>query len=165
MQEYSKKGLLILDICLCSILILLDQITKIQAVRFLKDRPAVPLIRGVLELYYLENTGAAFSMLQNARWFFIIIAIAACAAMILFLSKIPRTVRMMPLHLCLIFILSGAVGNLIDRLILGVVRDFIYFSLINFPVFNVADIYVTCATFVLVFLILFRYREEDFSIG
>ncbi|MBQ1290140.1 MAG: signal peptidase II [Lachnospiraceae bacterium] len=165
MQEYSKKSLLIMDILLSAFLVALDQLTKMQAVRLLMGKPAIQLIPGVLEFCYLENTGAAFSILRNARWFFVIVAVVACIVIAALLLRIPRTVRMMPFHLCLVFILSGALGNLIDRLTLGIVRDFIYFSLINFPVFNVADIYVTCATFVLIILILFRYQEEDFHLG
>jgi signal peptidase II len=63
----------------------------------------------------------------------------------------------------LMLISAGAVGNLADRVFLGYVRDFIYFSLINFPVFNVADIYVTAGTVVLVLLVLFCYKDEDFE--
>ena len=66
-------------------------------------------------------------------------------------------------HILLTFISAGAVGNLIDRIQLGYVRDFIYFSIIDFPVFNVADIYVTVSTALLVILVLFYYREEDFN--
>ena len=69
----------------------------------------------------------------------------------------------MPLRLVLVFLSAGAAGNLIDRVSLHYVRDFIYFSLIDFPVFNVADIYVTCSVFVLAYLIVFHYREEDLS--
>ena len=65
----------------------------------------------------------------------------------------------------LIFIAAGAAGNLYDRITLKYVRDFIYFSLIDFPVFNVADIYVTCSVFVLAFLIFFYYKEEDLQFG
>ena len=68
------------------------------------------------------------------------------------------------MRLCLYFIAAGAVGNLIDRAVFSYVRDFIYFSLIDFPVFNVADIYITCAAFPMVLLTMFYYREEnDFS--
>ena len=77
------------------------------------------------------------------------------------LLKAPNKKRYIPLHLLLIVIAAGAVGNMIDRLRLNYVVDFIYFSLINFPVFNVADIYVTAATFLLFFLILFYYKEEE----
>ena len=65
------------------------------------------------------------------------------------------------LHISLILIAAGAIGNLIDRVRLGYVVDFFYFSLINFPVFNVADIYVTVSSFYLVILLLFVYKESD----
>ena len=65
------------------------------------------------------------------------------------------------LHVALVFITSGAIGNLIDRVRLDYVVDFIYFSLINFPIFNVADIYVTLSTIYLVILLLFVYKESD----
>ena len=73
MQEYSKKSLLIMDILLSAFLVALDQLTKMQAVRLLMGKPAIQLIPGVLEFCYLENTGAAFSILRNARWFFVIL--------------------------------------------------------------------------------------------
>ena len=79
------------------------------------------------------------------------------------LLKAPNKKRYIPLHLLLIVIAAGAVGNMIDRLRLNYVVDFIYFSLINFPVFNVADIYVTLATAFLAIQVLFRYKEEDFG--
>jgi signal peptidase II len=67
----------------------------------------------------------------------------------------------MPMRVCLCFIAAGAVGNFIDRLLFSYVRDFIYFRLIDFPVFNVADIYITCATAILMLLALFYYKEDD----
>ena len=67
------------------------------------------------------------------------------------------------MHLILIFLIAGAIGNFIDRILYHYVIDFIYFSLINFPVFNVADIYVTCSVFVLFILILFVYSEDELS--
>ena len=67
----------------------------------------------------------------------------------------------MPLRAVALFIASGAVGNMIDRVALGYVVDFFYFELIDFPIFNVADIYVTCATIILAILILFYYKDEE----
>ena len=116
----------------------------------------------MLELLYVQNTGAAFSLLENAQWLFILIAVAAVLLISVFLIRLPKTKRYQPLHILLTFISAGAVGNLIDRIQLGYVRDFIYFSIIDFPVFNVADIYVTVSTALLVILVLFYYREEDF---
>lgn len=143
-------------------LILLDLQTKAAAVRALQGKPPIILVNGVLELLYVQNTGAAFSLLENAQWLFILIAVAAVLLISVFLIRFPKTKRYQPLHILLTFISAGAVGNLIDRIQLGYVRDFIYFSIIDFPVFNVADIYVTVSTALLVILVLFYYREEDF---
>ena len=144
-------------------LILLDLQTKAAAVRALQGKPPIILVNGVLELLYVQNTGAAFSLLENAQWLFILIAVAAVLLISVFLIRLPKTKRYQPLHILLTFISAGAVGNLIDRIQLGYVRDFIYFSIIDFPVFNVADIYVTVSTALLVILVLFYYREEDFN--
>ena len=73
------------------------------------------------------------------------------------------TKKLLPLRICAVFIFSGAIGNFIDRLKLGYVVDFFYFKLIDFPVFNVADIYVTVAAFAMIILGLFYYKEEDYN--
>lgn len=142
-------------------LLLLDLFTKNLATNFLREKPAVPLVPGVLKLQYLENRGAAFGIMQNAQFFFSLVAIVAIIGIVYFRYLTPRTRHYRPLRVLLLFIIAGAMGNLIDRLSLNYVRDFIYFSLIDFPVFNVADIYVSVATFLLVILILFYYRDEN----
>ena len=159
----SRKRTAMCEILSFLVLVLFDQWTKALAVSALKGKPAIEMIRGVLELYYLENTGAAFSMLENAQWVFLLIAVAAIGVIAWLLVKIPTTRHMQGLRWCLVFIAAGAAGNLIDRLFLHYVRDFIYFSIINFPVFNVADIYVTVSTVVLIVLMLFFYKEEDYD--
>ena len=85
------------------------------------------------------------------------------AALVWALPKIPQERHFLPLTLCLCFIGAGAVGNMIDRIFRGYVVDFFYFKLIDFPVFNVADIYVTTAAVILIVLIVFLYKEEDFD--
>lgn len=145
------------------LLVLLDQWTKILSVVHLKGQSPFVLIDGVLEFYYLENHGAAFSLLQDATVFFFIVAIVAMAAIALILHRMPRTRAFLLPRIFLVCIAAGALGNLIDRMTLGYVRDFIYFSLINFPVFNVADIYVTVSVALLVVLMLFVYKEEDLA--
>ena len=75
--------------------------------------------------------------------------------------KLPETKRTIPLKACIVSVVAGAIGNLIDRVRLNYVIDFLYFKLIDFPIFNVADIYVTVAAFVLIFLILFYYKESE----
>lgn len=162
-KNVSRRKVLVGELVLFLALVLFDQWTKSLAVSALKGKDPAVMIPGVLELYYLENTGAAFSMLENAQWLFALIAVAAAVFIAYLLSKIPAKRHYVPLHLCLVFIAAGAVGNLIDRLMLHYVRDFIYFVIINFPVFNVADIYVTVATFFLILSVLFLYREEDFA--
>ena len=158
----SKKNKLILgDVLGMIILILADQFTKYLAVIHLKDKPVIPIIQDVLELSYLENRGAAFGMLQNQKIFFDFVASIILAVIVYVIYKMPVDRKYNKLHVFLTFIASGAIGNMIDRLRLDYVVDFISFVLIHFPIFNVADIYVTVATAFLVILILFFYREED----
>ena len=102
-------------------------------------------------------------IMQNKQWFFLIITLAVLAGLIWISGKIPEERHFTPLKICLYFVGAGAVGNMIDRIFRKYVVDFVYFSLINFPVFNVADIYVTVAAVMLVILILFFYQEEDFD--
>jgi signal peptidase II len=138
-----------------------DQFTKYLAVIFLKDKPSVSLINGVLELNYLENRGAAFGMLQNQKWFFVFIAAIIIGVIIYVLYKTPDDKKYDAFHIQLVCIAAGAVGNMIDRIRYDYVVDFIYFSIINFPIFNFADMCVTIGTTVLVILILFVYKEKD----
>lgn len=143
------------------LLVALDLFTKSAAVNALKDGKRIPLIPGVLEFYYIQNRGAAFGMFQNGTFILSLVSLAALVVLVLVYLKVPDGRKYLPLRLVLIFIAAGAAGNLYDRITLKYVRDFIYLSLIDFPVFNVADIYVTCSVFILAFLIFFRYKEED----
>ena len=145
------------------VLVCIDQFTKYLVVGHLKDRPAYVLIRNIFQLEYLENRGAAFGILQNQRVFFYISVLLITAAVIWFYSKVPMERKYLPLRICIIGICAGAIGNMIDRIYLGYVVDFFYFNLIDFPIFNVADIYVTVSTIVLVILILFYYQEDEFE--
>lgn len=86
-----------------------------------------------------------------------------CAVVIWFYMKVPMERRFLPLRICAVMIVAGAFGNCIDRVRLNYVVDFFYFKLIDFPIFNVADIYVTVSTFALVILLFFYYKEEDFE--
>ncbi|MBO4901058.1 MAG: signal peptidase II [Lachnospiraceae bacterium] len=152
---------LILDFVFMCLLIVADQYTKAWAVVALKDKPAIPLISGILELNYLENRGAAFGMMQNQKIFFIFVAIVILGCIVYMLIKAPASKKYVILHVLLTFIAAGAIGNMIDRLSLNYVVDFIYVKAINFPIFNVADIYVTCATIILVLVLLFVYKDND----
>ncbi|MBP3603690.1 MAG: signal peptidase II [Lachnospiraceae bacterium] len=158
----KKSVILILDFIFLLVLVACDQITKYLAVIKLKDQPAFNIIDGVLEFNYLENKGAAFGMLQNQKFFFVFVAVIFLGVIIYVLIKTPENKKYNSLHILLTMIAGGAIGNMIDRLRLDYVVDFIYFVLINFPIFNVADIYVTLATVILVIQVLFIYKDNDF---
>jgi signal peptidase II len=121
------------------------------------------VIRDVFEFYYLENTGTAWGMFAGARIIFLIITLLVVAIVFYVLLKLPCRKRFIPMYISLVLLAAGGIGNFIDRLILGYVRDFLYFKLINFPIFNVADSYVTVGLILFIILILFVYDEKDFS--
>lgn len=184
MKKKDKKTLVFSGM-LAVILIAIDQFTKYLAVIFLKDKPAIPIIKDVFELQYLENTSAAFGMdpisllhnifqfdifnknpqlyLNVRMGFFYILTIAMILLFIWIFLKIPNKKRFMFIDWILIFISAGAIGNLIDRISQQFVVDFLYFKLIDFPIFNVADIYVTCAAIALLVLGIFYYKDEDYE--
>ncbi len=162
-MNLKKKLLILFDLLGIAALVALDQYTKYLAVIHLKDKPAYIIINGVLELNYLENKGAAFGMLQNQKAFFIFVAVVILGVIGYVLCKTPDSRKYRILHLLLSLIAAGAIGNMIDRIRLNYVVDFIYFVLINFPIFNVADMYVTISTAVLVIMLLFVYKENDLS--
>lgn len=141
-------------------LVAIDRVTKYLAVLNLKDNEPFVLIDNVLELHYLENTGAAFGMLKGAKIFFVILTVVFLVVAVIAFGKIAFTKKNMPLHVLIVFLLSGAVGNFIDRIRFDYVVDFIYFKLINFPIFNVADIYVSLSVVVLIVLLIFFYKDE-----
>ena len=147
-----------------AVLVSFDQLMKHLAVVKLKGQDPFVLIPGVLEFRYLENQGAAFSMFQNRQIMFYIITAVFLVLAVWFLVKLPKSRKYRPLIVCLLVLSSGAVGNLIDRIVHQYVVDFIYFSIIDFPIFNVADIYVTLSVTVLIILVLFKYKDEDFSV-
>lgn len=144
-------------------LLFLDQVTKKIAVLHLKDQEPVVLVKNVFQLFYLENRGAAFGILQGKRSVFIVITVIVLIALAYCYFRIPYTKKYLRLRAVLVLIAAGAVGNFIDRTFQGYVVDFFYFNLIDFPIFNVADIYVTCAAVFLVLLILFGYKEQDWD--
>ena len=162
-MNLKRKLWILLDLIIISALVALDQYTKYLAVIHLKDKPAFIIFNGVLELNYLENNGAAFGMLRNQKAFFIFVAVVVLSVIAYVLLKMPDQKKYRILHLLLSLITAGAIGNMIDRIRLNYVVDFIYFVLINFPIFNMADIYVTVSTAVLVILLLFVYKENDLS--
>ena len=146
----------------CAVAILfiigLDQLTKMLAVSLLKPIDTFPILMNVLHLTYVENRGAAFGMLSNSRWVFMIISTVAILAMLVFLfsGKVPLIYE-----IPLIFMAAGGLGNMIDRIALGYVVDFIDFRLINFAVFNGADSFVCVGSVLLVIAMIFDVDREN----
>lgn len=157
-----KKGY-ILAAGLIILLTAADQLTKVAADRLLKFREPFVILQDIFQLEYLENRGAAFGILQNRQEVFFLITVLALIGLTYLYVRMPATSRYLPLKGCYVLFMAGALGNFIYRVIRGYVIDFFYFKWINFPIFNVADIYVTVAVILLVVLILFYYKEEELN--
>lgn len=135
------------------LVLIIDQLSKVYAAEVLSSG-ALVLIPGVLELTYLKNTGAAWGIFQGARVPFILLtAVFLVLCMMFYIKKRNALTKLSKVILMLI--VSGALGNLIDRVLLGYVRDMIYFSLIDFPVFNVADSAIVVGAILLILETLF----------
>lgn len=135
-----------------------DQISKYFVSHSMALHESRALIPGVAELYYVRNSGMAWSLLSGARWFFVVITIALLALLIVAIWKkmFPQKFELF----CLAAIMGGAIGNLIDRLLYGEVIDMINVTFIDFPVFNVADCFVTCGAILLVVYMLIFDRKD-----
>lgn len=143
------------------LLVLLDYISKVHIVKYLKGKENIVWINNVFELEYLENTGAAFSSFMGKQTFLIILTVIVTAFCIVEFARIPEEKRFFGLRLSFLLLISGAIGNLIDRTKQGYVVDYFYFVPVNFPRFNVADCYVTVSVVLLVILLFFVYKDEE----
>jgi len=143
------------------LIVVADQLTKYLAVEFLMDKRPIVLINNLIELHFVKNYGAAFGIMQNKRWFFIVITLIVLMAIIIFIIKNNYILHKLT-KIALGSLLGGATGNLIDRIRLSYVVDFIKVDLgrlYDFPVFNIADIFIVVGTILLVLLILFDKHE------
>ncbi len=140
--------------------ILADQLTKWIASSSLIDAGSVPLIEGVLHMTYVENPGAAFGMLSDKRWLFMALSTVAILIMLVYLFIFGR--RISPLMGCsLALIIGGGIGNMIDRIVYGYVVDFIDVTIINFWVFNFADMCVCVGAALLLISVFFAEIGES----
>lgn len=150
-MKHTKKHIF------CSIMIILivafDQITKYFASLKLADGSVAKFIPGVVQFKYAENTGMAFSMLSGARLVFIALTVVVCVGVFYYLFS--NRCKSLWLYWSLGVILSGGIGNLIDRIRFGYVVDFIEPTFVNFAIFNIADCAVTCGAVVLVGYLLY----------
>lgn len=163
MDHNKSRKNIIIGLLTAAILIIADQFTKYLAVLKLKDSDAFTIISGVFELRYLENRGAAFGIMQGQKIIFVILTLVVLVLICYCYTRIPGTGRYDLLRIIIILFAAGAVGNFIDRVANSYVVDFFYFSLIDFPIFNVADIYVVVAAIGMMFTMLFYYKEDEYN--
>ncbi len=138
--------------------VVLDQLTKYLTVTYLMPIGSYPLWQDVLHLTYVENTGAAFGSFKDQRWVFMVIS--TLAIVLLFAYYFVARPKDKLTVTALAFITGGGIGNMIDRILLGYVVDFIDFTLIDFAVFNVADSFV-CVGVGLMFLALILTERRE----
>ncbi|MCR5161825.1 MAG: signal peptidase II [Lachnospiraceae bacterium] len=164
-DKVSLKRSVIAEIIIFIILVLGDQLTKLAARTYLRGRGGADVIPGVFRFEYLENRGAAFGILNNRQWIFILFAAVIILAIIFIYTRLTRMrdKRYRFLRLICVCLAAGALGNMLDRILHTYVIDFLYFSLIDFPVFNVADVYVCVSCAVLLCLLIFYYSEDDLN--
>ena len=142
------------------VLIGIDQITKIWATSALANGRVISVIDGVFEFAFAKNTGVAFSMLEGKRWIFIPVTILIGVVILTMMLRSPlRRYRLF--NITCVLILSGAIGNLIDRMVYVYVVDFLHATFIDFPIFNVADCFVVIGAGLLFVFALFVMKEDD----
>ena len=142
------------------VLTIIDQLTKMWAVAELHNADRViSVIDGVFEFRYTENPGVAFGQLSGQGWLFIPVTVIMIALFTIMLIRSPLRKRWL-FNIPIICVTAGAIGNLIDRIAYGYVVDFLYFRLIDFPIFNFADCCVVIGAIVLFIFFLFVWKDD-----
>ena len=148
MKKFWKYALFVL------LIVLADQLTKLWVVETIPLYERIPFLPGILGLTYVQNTGAAWSMLSGQQWLFALVFAVFTAAILYEFFKAPMPFT--PLERWLIAsIYGGGLGNMIDRVRLGYVVDMLETEFMDFPVFNVADCFITCGCIALVVHMIF----------
>ncbi len=148
-------------------LVFIYQLTKLLSRKYLISETGASktfyLIKNVLCFHYLENRGSVWGIMQGKINFLLLISIVLFAVLVYVYVKLPKERFYLPLLWIDLFMIVGAVGNTIDRIVFGYVTDFIYVEIINFPIFNFADCCITVAAALTIVLILTRYKDDNFS--
>jgi len=150
----------ILPIAFVGAIFAIDQFTKWLTVQNMTLGQEIPLIDGVFSLLYIHNHGMAFGLFQGGRWIFIVVTMVILAFLIYYYTTLPKTRTGSALRVLLLILLGGALGNFYDRLLHGYVVDMFFIRLINFPVFNMADIFVVVSVIILAILTIFSKDES-----
>ncbi len=145
-------------------MIVLDQVVKFWAMTSLRPLGSIPLIQDVFHLTFARNTGAAFSILRGKQVFLIMLTSLVILGLIFLMAKSIKDDGNKFMTLSLAMIIGGAIGNLIDRIRLDFVIDYLDFTLINFPIFNAADVFIVVGTGLLaVLVIIFNIEMPSFG--
>lgn len=141
------------------IMIVLDQMVKYWTVSALKPIGSIPILENIFHLTYIENRGAAFSILQGQKMFFV--AVTIFVLILIFIAFRQNWIVHFTGKWALLMVAGGAIGNVIDRIFRGFVVDMFDFCLINYPVFNVADIFVVCGGILLIYYVMFKHPDPE----
>ncbi len=155
-MKHTKKHISCLIMIV--LIIIFDRVTKYFAVKNLYGGDIVNFIPGVVQFRYAENTGMAFSMLSGARWIFIFVTVVACVGVLYYM--LSNRCKSLWLYWSLGVVVSGGIGNLVDRIMQGYVVDFIEPTFVDFAVFNIADCAVTCGAVSLVIYLVFDIIKD-----
>ena len=141
-----------------AVIVVLDQLTKYLTVANIALYESVPFIPGVLSFTYVQNTGAAFSSFEGAMWLFVLIFVVFTVAVVYEFKTQKMGFNRFEQWL-IVAIYAGGLGNMIDRIRLGYVVDMIRTDFMNFPVFNVADCFITCGCITFMVCLLFFHKD------
>lgn len=162
-MKETKIKILIFPIFFIALLTSADQLTKFIIKSKFELYESKDVIKNIFSITYIQNKGAAWGVMQGRRIFFLILTFLVVIGCFYILFNIINNRKYLMLTVSVVILISGAIGNMIDRIKYGYVIDFFDFKLIDFPVFNVADIYVTLSMFFILFLLIFKFKEEDFE--
>jgi len=146
-RPFIKWGIFVVAV---AVLLALDLLLKSWAAGNMPGQPGRDLIPGLLGLTYTRNTGAAFGLFANqdwGRWVLTAVKILLMGGLLWFYHKLPQRKHAWLIRIPVILVFAGGVGNLYDRIAFGYVRDMLAFLFVNFPIFNLADVYVVVGCF------------------
>ncbi len=163
MKDMKSVKLYIIPVFIAAILTAVDQITKFIITSTYKVGDSKPLIDGVFNITYVRNEGMAWGAFKGGRYIFLAFTVVVLLFAMYVYARVAGEKGFFFFRVCLLFLISGAIGNMIDRAVKGYVVDFLDFSLIKFPVFNVADIFLTVSLILLAVMVIFFFDDDKFN--
>ena len=158
-----KKKNAIIGLIISIIIMAIDQVIKHIITSNMILDSEIKVLGDIFTIHYIRNTGTAWGMLSGHTIILVLVSIFTMMVIGYVFMNIYQS-HYTPLRVCLAMILGGALGNFIDRIRLHYVVDYLYFKLINFPVFNFADIFVTVPVIIMILLVIFKYKGDDFDV-